>query len=69
MTTSQLLDALEVAGTNMDYAGPESRFDGYVSLSAAVLEGAHPEASRPSLFASCGCGPPSPVSPPSPCGC
>jgi hypothetical protein len=58
MTTSQLLEHLEDA--EAEYAGPESRLDDYVSLSAVVLEDGHPEASKPSLFASCGCTPQSP---------
>lgn len=69
MTTSQLLDLLKGANAEPEYAGPESRLDSYINLSATVLEDAHPEASRPSLFASCGCAPPGPTSPPSPCGC
>lgn len=60
MTTSQLLEHLESAGAEAEYAGPESRLDGYANLSAAVLEDTHPEASKPSLFASCGCTPQSP---------
>lgn len=60
MTTPQLRELLERASTEMEYAGPESRLDGYVNVSAAVLEDAHSEASKPSLFASCGCTPQSP---------
>jgi hypothetical protein len=58
MTTSQLLEHLDNA--EAEYAGPESRLDDYMTLSAAVLEDGQLEASKPSLFASCGCTPQSP---------
>lgn len=60
MTTSQLLEFMESASPETEYAGPESRLDDYVNLSSTVLEDGHPEASKPSLFASCGCTPQSP---------
>ncbi len=60
MTATQLLESLEVSGTETDYAGPESRLDGYVNLSATVLEDADPKASKPSIAGSCNCTPQSP---------
>ena len=61
ITTNELFEYLQATSVETDYAGPESRLENYLNVSAAILDDSNPEAVRPSLFASCGCEPSSPA--------